>query len=1004
MKKSGSSLSAKMGLVVSLLVTLVLSVMTFSISRYLEREFTGTISKQQSGMITAIANEIDGKTRTIQLQLVSLAGTVTPEALKSPERAGALLASHPDTLTIFDGGIFLLSATGRMLAIIPREPRLVGKDFSYRDYFKKTLASGRPAISEPFYSAQQRRHPVVTFTAPIFDPKGGLIGILAGNHDLLKDNYLGKLGEAKVGERGFLYLFNNQRTIIVHPDTTRILKQDVPAGADRLFDEAIKGFEGTGETVSVQGVPSLSSFKRLQSTGWILAATNPRSELYAPLKRAQWYLLAAFTLALMVTVLSTLLAMRHLTAPLQAFIRHVERITGTGEDLEPITIATRDEIGTLARAFNLMVHEVHRKNAALRAQEAFSENLIQNTSVPTFVLDCEHRVIIWNRACEELTGVPASQMVGGDEPWRPFYPERRPVLADLVLSGDLEECCILYGEKACIPLVGNAKHAEGWIPVLNGCARYLYFDAAPVCNAVGEVTAAIETLRDITARKQTEEELYQAKADAEAANMAKSQFLANMSHEIRTPMNASLGMLYLLRQTGLDQRQLNYLTKAQSASNQLLRVINDILDFSKVEAGKLQMESLHFSLGRVLHDLEAVVSGTIKEKPVEFAVSRSPELPDLLVGDPLRLGQVLLNLTANAIKFTEKGRVSVSVVPAAAARGEAGLLFSVVDTGIGISAEQQAKLFDAFSQADGTTTRRYGGTGLGLAISKQLVEMMGGSLRVESEQGKGSRFSFLVRLRVASGKEATVAVGAYGSDQGDQKPPDPASFEGVRVLLVEDEPFNRELTREILEQNGVVVDLSENGADAVRQVTRSGVSYQAVFMDVQMPVMDGLEATRLIRLDPAFSELPIIAVTTRVLNRDRDLCLNAGMNDQVDKPIDVGELCATLRRWVGPQAPAGEKPAPVDPDGKGALLPGEDATTATRLAPSFDHERGTVLLGRLAALLQADNLEALEVWEELRPMLAGGSSNGLAAAMTVLDFKDAFRILPGIALETGVPL
>ena len=963
MNISGLSLTTKMGLVVSLLAALVLSAMTFSISRYIEKEFLATISRQQSGMVTAIANEIDGKIRTAQTFLFSIAGTVTPDVLESSDRAEAFLKGHPETRAIFDGGMFVFSASGKLLATIPSEPRLIGRNFSFREYYKKTVASGGPSISEPFHSAQRHGHPVVTFTAPILNAKGKLIGLVAGNQDLLKDNFLGKLSEFKVGEQGFLYLYNNQRTIIVHPDRARILKQDVPAGANRLFDAAIKGFEGTGETVGSRGMHSISSFKRLQSTNWILAAMYPQSEAYASLMRAKWYLLAAFTVALFVMLLSTLLSMRHLTAPLQSFIGHIERITGADEDLEPIEITTRDEIGTLARVFNLMVHEVHRKREAALAQEAFSENLIQNSSVPTFVLNSEHRVIIWNGACEDLTGIPASELIGSDDQWRAFYPERRPILADLVLSGSFEECSALYGVQACAFFADGAKHAEGWIPIRNAQGRYLCFDAAPIRNAQGEVTAVIETLRDITGRKQAEEELRLAKADAEAANWAKSQFLANMSHEIRTPMNAAVGMLYLLQQTGLDQKQKNYLNNAQIASNQLLKIINDILDFSKIEAGKLEMESIPFSLGRVLSNLKAISSAATEGKPIEFAVSKGSEVPDLLVGDPHRLGQVLLNLTSNAFKFTQKGKVTVSVEQVAGGDGEAELRFSIVDTGIGMSAEQQAKLFTPFVQADGSTTRRYGGTGLGLAISRQLIEKMGGSIGVESELGKGSDFSFLVKLRVPSSMEAA----ALEPDLGRQELPGHAPFKGVRVLLVEDDFLNREMVKEILERKGVIVDLADNGVNAVSQVTRSGVVYQAVFMDVLMPVMDGMEATRLIRLDPAFKELPIIAVTTRVQDRDRELCLKAGMNDQLNKPVNVSELYSALRRWVVLPLVVEEEAIPADPDGGGPLLP--DQLPGIDLPLALQTLESAPLLRKLLVSFRGENLETLET---LRDALARG--------------------------------
>ncbi|MBE0504235.1 MAG: PAS domain S-box protein [Desulfuromonadales bacterium] len=1016
---------------------------------------------------------------------------------------------------------------------------------------------------------------------------------------------------------------------------------------------------------------------------------------------------------------------------------------------------------------------LRKQLAALRlidsAKTEFSENLIQNSAVPTFVLDSQHRVFIWNRACEELTGVKQTEIIGTDKAWQAFYRQKRSVLADIVLSGKIEDLAKSYEFHMASTLIPEGLQAEGWFPALNGRKRYIVFDAVPIRNAAGKIIAAIETVQDITERKeaeeslrtlsqaieqspvavvitnragnieyvnphfskmtgysaaealgqnprilksdwhppefyqelwetilsggnwhgefhniqkdggrhwisaaispvkdangeithfvgvqedvtekkwaaeelersdeqirlllestaeaiygvnvlsrctfanpacarllgyrhpdelvgqnmhslihhtrkdgshfpveecrmnaifrgeggchikdevlwradgtcfdaeywaypqrrghqvvggvvtffditerkQWEEQLLQAKALAEAATRAKSEFLANMSHEIRTPMNAAMGMLYLMQQTPLTGQQKNYLEKAQNATNSLLRIINDILDFSKIEAGKLEMESVPFRLDTVLDLLSDVSATALHDKPIKFRITTPADLPVNLIGDPLRLGQVLINLTGNAIKFTEQGEITVRIERVATEKNKVKLRFAIQDSGIGMSTEQQSKLFSAFSQADTSTTRKYGGTGLGLTISKQLVEMMGGKLTVESEAGKGSTFSFCTHLGCLTDAETASLPMATLVRPGEELEELTAaeSFSGVKILLVEDNLINQEVAREILESRGVTVDVAGNGVEAVVRILHSGGSYDAVFMDVQMPVMDGLEATRRIRAHHDFDALPIIAMTASAMASDRLLCLQAGMNDQVNKPINVAELFATLQHWVKAEAftPLSSEKETAAAGGEVIdQLPGIDVQNAlkrlgsvvllrklllsfrqehletltilhaaqaaqddqlvqrivhtvkgvcgnlgaTALAdsalvleqaikngdahmqhrswaafeknfslllgsirameergkkfsgetkpfssaiPSVDHEQLTRMIPELLTLLQANNMTALSLWEELKPLLADINAKKLDAELSSLRFKEAGHTLQAIA-------
>jgi signal transduction histidine kinase/CheY-like chemotaxis protein/HPt (histidine-containing phosphotransfer) domain-containing protein len=412
-------------------------------------------------------------------------------------------------------------------------------------------------------------------------------------------------------------------------------------------------------------------------------------------------------------------------------------------------------------------------------------------------------------------------------------------------------------------------------------------------------------LSDIQQQKLNETlgELEKAKEAADSASRFKSMFLANMSHEIRTPMNAIIGLTSLALKTDLNPKVREYLNTVQVSAHSLLGIINDILDFSKIEAGKLDLESVDFQLDSIMGYISDLFSNRAAKKNIGLIVRVDDDVPRTLVGDPLRVGQILVNLASNALKFTEHGTIEIKVELDKIDRERASVRFSVSDTGIGIALEQLPNLFDSFTQADGSTTRNYGGTGLGLTICKLLVEMMGGNIHVESRLGSGSVFSFTVPFKTVATGSACFENRHKPVFRDENRPPvDSSEVRGTRVLLVEDNAINREVAEEILRNSNLIPKTAKNGKEAVeilrRSIPENREKFDLVLMDVQMPEMDGYEATRAIRSELKLQGLPIVAMTAHAMKGDREKCLAAGMNDYIAKPIDPDQLLTVISRWV----------------------------------------------------------------------------------------------------------
>ena len=751
-------------------------------------------------------------------------------------------------------------------------------------------------------------------------------------------------------------------------------------------------------------------------------------------------------------------------------VYHEEMTFVDGEDkkwLDTYIYPIKNDSGEIMNIASLQMDISERKRAEERVRQfvALQKSILESAeNVAIASLDRNYKYILFNKAHEEMCWklwmmqpkIGISQL-----DWLKGIPkeyEANKKGMDFVMSGkSVTEVSAFFERK--LPDGHSVFVPYEYSDKTDVCIYYENI-ISPILTDEGEIIGMTSFAIDITERIRAENELRKAKEEAEAATKAKSEFLANMSHEIRTPMNAIIGMTELALTNDLDQKLAEYLSIIRSSSQSLLQIINDILDFSKIEAGKLELETTEFNLSEILDQIIDIFRNRAVEKEIEMIISADKDVPMMLMGDPLRISQILINLVSNAIKFTETGSVIIKVDSLEGQDHTARLKFSIQDTGIGIAKEKVALLFESFTQADGSTTRKFGGTGLGLAICRSLVELMGGDIWVESEPGKGSTFIFTLTLEVQKeskskgrvfpkelsnlhvlmvddneatrivlsqmlnsfgfavtavpgGNEAEKELASradgkakdqFGLLMIDWKMPDRNGIEvaksiksreewkdipvilmtafgsvreineakdvgvnaflfkpikqsqlfdiiidlfsggkdsmrerqteiitrqslnrsfvrGAHFLLVEDNRINQKVAVEILSQAGVNVEVANNGIEALDALKHK--AYDAILMDVQMPEMDGFEATRRIRQDLRMIQVPIIAMTANAMKGDREKCLEAGMNDYISKPIHIDELFSVLKKWVEPGAVPIEKYPPVNKEAGKDTLPDE---------------------------------------------------------------------------------
>ena len=664
------------------------------------------------------------------------------------------------------------------------------------------------------------------------------------------------------------------------------------------------------------------------------------------------------------------------------------------------------------------ITERKRVETALRNSEAALNDAQAVARLGSWTLDIGTDVLTWSAETYRIFGVPPDTPLTLERFLVRVHPQDRDAVIHSWQAA-------LRGQPYDIEhrvLVGDEVR---WV---RECAHIRFDEAGAPSSGVG-------TVQDVTELKRAQEALSDLNRDLEwrvakrteqleAASRAKSDFLANMSHEIRTPMNTVLGMAHLALRTELNAKQRDYLEKIQASGEHLLGLIDAILDFSKIEAGRLELEAVDFDLVDVLRNVGSLCTPQVAVKGLELDFDVDPEIPLRLRGDPLRLGQVLINFTNNAVKFTERGRVSIGARLVEQKPDNCCLLrLEVRDTGIGMNAGEQARVFEVFQQADSSTTRRYGGTGLGLAISRQLAALMGGEVGVVSAPGQGSTFWCTVRLGIGAAPvlaecgsscrcwligERTLR-GACAASEGHARETggEPvrvrgrAALRGARILLVDDHPFNQQVAADLLEDAGATVCVAQNGKEALELLLRE--RFDCVLMDVQMPEMDGIEATRRIRAQPAIAATPVIAMTANAWNQDRVRCLAAGMDDFVSKPIQPELLYTTVACWLAgaagrAPAPAGDaRPAPLafagDPAVIDLSIPAKtmrnDPAKIRRVAARFIESTRSDLQRLDAALSRGDLQEIGALGHRIKSPARALGAIGLAELCQSLEaFRD----------------